>query len=159
MFWTIVGAILFVIALPTLLVWGVAILMYTWKLLLWLVGTFIVFLIWPDSYAWLLAAAVLGWWLRPNWFAKKEQEPEQPVQPRLEDSSPNTGDWVDYEPSEIKELGDYSGYLDDGPDEEVRDFMKEHELDEDVATRALEIRDDWGIDDDDIAIELAEDDF
>lgn len=43
----------------------------------------------------------------------------------------------------------------EGPDEEVKEFMKDHDLDEDTAERVREVMDELGVDEDD-AIEIAE---
>lgn len=45
--------------------------------------------------------------------------------------------------------------LENGPDEEIRELMKNHDVDEDTAEKAQELIDE-GIDEDD-AIELADD--
>lgn len=43
----------------------------------------------------------------------------------------------------------------EGPDEEVRELMKDHDLDEDTAERVRKVMDELGVDEDD-AIEIAE---
>ena len=46
---------------------------------------------------------------------------------------------------------DYQNSIDEGPDEEVREFMESHNLDEDTAEQVKDVIDELGVDEDDVA--------
>ncbi|OGY42424.1 MAG: hypothetical protein A2Y82_04775 [Candidatus Buchananbacteria bacterium RBG_13_36_9] len=41
-------------------------------------------------------------------------------------------------------------------EEETTELMEAHDIDQDTAERAREIMDEWGVDDEDVAVEMAE---
>jgi hypothetical protein len=145
MFWTIVGAILFVMALPYLFGLALIVFAYAWKIFVWLFAMLIAYLIWPDNYAWAITGLIVGWVLRPSWLLRKSEDVlPRKASPGSPEIITTTGDWVNHETSPS--------------DEEVKELMQDYEVDEDLAERAIELRDDWGLDDED-AIDLAEEDL